>query len=341
LLQEIEQPQAKLALQHYKFWQGFERLKALPYGHVTEFANRKVIEFDPEIGITETVGTAYALRVRRHWSQVKPDMNIAGKLQLFLYDPRASQIEALVFGNWITQEYISSQPVVDALIDAELFLPNLKALFIGDIEDPEMMISSIVQTDLSLVLVAYPDLEVLKIRGDSEYWGGGQALAFQPLRHDRLKALIVESGGLHREAIAQICQLELPALEYLELWLGSEHYGGTSAINDIMPILSDNLFPKLKYLGLRNSEYTDDIAFAIVNSPILEQLLDLDLSMGNLGDEGAAALLNCSAIAQLDTLNVADNCLTPEMAMRLMQLDIEVNVNRMKSSHSRYCSVAE
>ncbi|KAF3884886.1 MULTISPECIES: hypothetical protein [Nostocales] len=337
LLQQRDEPSAKLSLYNYKFWSSFERLNGLPPSHATSFANRKVIEFDPSVGITDTIGTAYALRVHRR----QPDMNITDKLQIFLQDSRTNEVEALVVGNWFngTGEY-SSLFIVNALVDACEELTNLKALFIGDIEDSEDMISSIEQSNISLIFVAYPNLEVLKIRGDryrGPYNGG---LEIEPLRHDKLKALIVESGGLRHEVVSQICNLELPALEYLELWLGRDDYGGSSSISDLMPILS-GVFPKLKYLGLRNSEYSDDIAFAIVNSPIIKHLIELDLSMGNLGDEGAEALLNCPAVNQLDTLNVSNNCLTRAMLSRLQDLEIETIAIPQKQYTWRYCSVAE
>lgn len=349
LLKEREEPKAGLALQNYKFWSGFERLNRLSSNkYATTFANRKVIEFDPKTGITDTAGTAYALRVIYEWTpdyrgSRQPDMAIEEKMQIFLQDSHAREVEALVIGNWIAKSTYSSQSVVDALVNTYERLPNLKALFIGDIDDSECMISSIDQSNLSLIFVAYPGLEVLKIRGDGgwRYWNGDERLRFEPLQHDKLKALIIESGGLRREVITQICKLELPALEYLELWLGRDEYGGTSSIEDLMPILSGELFPKLKYLGLRNSEYSDDIAFAIVQSPLIERLLELDFSMGTLGDEGAEALLNCPVINQLDTLNVDDNCLSREMIGRLKKLDIEVIVNIRKSPNHRYCSVAE
>ena len=342
LLQGREEPEAKLALQNYKFWSGFQRLYGLPGEYATAFANRKVIEFDPKTGITDTVGTAYALRAIYTWNIAmrQPDMKTEEKLKILLQDSRASQIEALVFGLWFGDH--TSSFIVDALVAARKQLTSLKAVFIGDIEDSEAMISSIVQSNVSPIMSAYPHLEVLKVRGDSDRKIRCEGLAFSPpLRHENLKVLIIESGGLRREVIAQICELELPALEYLELWLGSYGYGGTSSIEDLMPILSGELFPKLKYLGLRNSEYSDDIAFAIAQSPVIEQIVELDFSMGTLGDEGGEALLNCPAVNQLYTLNVSDNCLTDEIVERLNQLEIEVICDSQKYSQDRYCSVAE
>lgn len=97
----------------------------------------------------------------------------------------------------------------------------------------------------------------------------------------------------------------------------------------------------MKYLGLRNSEYPDDIANAIVNSPIINQLKVLDLSMGTLGDEGAEALLNCPAVDNLTFLNVSNSCLTEEMVEQLKQLNVEVITETRKYPEDRYCSVAE
>lgn len=332
LLQEKTDLKVRQALQKYKFWKHFERLYGLPHSHTTTFAYRKVKNFDPQIGITDPVGTAYALRVEK-WSG---DENITDKLETLLQDPEASSLEALVFGYW---GYNSSSNVVDALVAAHKQLTNLKAVFIGDVEDRENMISWIRQSDISPLLAVYPNLEVLQVRG-------GNGLEFSPWWHDKLKALTVETGGLSRQTIAQICAQELPALEYLELWLGSDEYGGDSTIHDIMPIISGK-FPKLRYLGLRNSEYSDDIAYAVMQSPALARLIELDLSMGTLGDEGAEALLNSPVINQLDTLNVADNYLSRGIIPRLSQLNCQVIVNNQKHGYRknnvwyRYCSVAE
>jgi hypothetical protein len=341
LLRERAEPQVKQALKQYKLWNGFERLYGLPCGHATIFTNRKVENFDPISGITDPVGTAYALRVSNgYYVYGGIEENIADKLELLLQDPKASKIEALVFGVW-EYSYDSSKVVVDALVAAHEYLTSLQAVFIGDIEDLENMISCIQQSDISPILSVYPNLEVLKVRG-------GTNLAFSPVRHNKLEALCIETGGLSRETVAQICALGLPSLEYLELWLGSRAYDGDSTIDDVMPIISGESFPKLKYLGLRNSEYSDDIALALVRSPLLERLIELDLSMGTLGDEGAEALLNCPAINRLDTLNVAQNYLSRNTIEPLSQLSCQVIADKQRGGYSyptdvehRYCSVAE
>ena len=306
--------------------------------HVTSFANRNVETFNPEVGISDPVGTAYVLRVE--WDEINVD--ITKNLELLLQDPQANQLEALVIGPWTQEMYeCSSSIVVNALVAAKDQLTSLKAVFLGDITEYESEISWINQSDMSPLLAAYPNLEVLQVRG-------GEGLAFNSLHHEQLKTLIVETGGLSRNTIAQIFAGNLPALEHLELWLGSDYYGGDSSVDDLRPILSGNLFPKLTYLGLCNSKYSDDIAQAIAQAPIIERIKVLDLSLGTLGDEGAEALLNCPAVKQLNTLNVAENFLSDETIERLKQLNIEVIADEQKEEedeeedeYKRYCSVAE
>ena len=339
LLRDRNEPQVKSVLKNYKFWNRHERLDGLPCGHATTFANRKVIKFDQEIGITDTVDTAYAF-----WDNPdeSSEISIEERLQILEQEEQkrlAQKVEALVFG------YLEN--IEDAVLKALETFTNVKAIFIGDIEDEECMISSINLPNVSPILQALPQLEVLKIRGGDrddfldEYCSGENGVFNPPLKHDNLKALTIESGGLSREIITQFCQLELPALEYLELWMGRDEYGGDSSIEDVMPIISGK-FPRLKYLGLRNSEYADEIAFALVDSPITENLIELDLSMGTLIDRGAEALLNCSAIHQLDTLDIGDNCLSDEIIERLNDLDIEViNLGYQKHPDERYSTVGE
>lgn len=341
LLQGKENDKAIIALHNFKFWIDLERLYDYSC-YAKKFANRKIIEFDGQTSITDTVNTAYALRTfykRDLFGNWKFEMKTEDKLHKLLQDSRANEIEALVFGLWTDDR--TSASIVNALVEANQKLTNLRAVFVGDIEDLEYYIFPVKQSNFSPLLEAYSNLEVLQVRGTNRLYMGDIGLEFTPaFRHEKLKALIVESGEISQLLINQICKLELPALEYLELWLGSDSYGGDSSINDLIPIIS-GIFPKLKYLGLRKSVYSDDIAFRIVNSPIVENLVELDFSMGNLGDDGAEALFKCPAINQLDTLNLSENCLTDQMLERLNKLDIEVISGGQKYYEDRYDAIAE
>ncbi|WP_322744305.1 MULTISPECIES: STM4015 family protein [unclassified Coleofasciculus] len=286
------------------------------------------------------MGTAYALRCEHG-----AEDDITGQIAQLLQDPQVSKVEALVFGIWsgFTESDFNSRILVNALINAKDQLTNLKAVFIGDIHYGECEISWIQQSNISPVLEAYPNLEVLQVRGTQGL--GDECLSFSPLSHEHLEALIVESGGLYPETITEICALELPALEHLELWLGRDKYGGDSSVDDLMPILSGELFPNLIYLGLRNAVYTDDIAEAVVNSPILSQIKILDLSMGTMGEKGVEALISCDGINQLDVLNVSENFLDEEAIAQLKRLNIQVIADNQDEEdddgYARYCSVAE
>lgn len=346
LLRNRTEPYIQNRLHQHKFWQHFQRLYGLPRQHALMFANRKVEDFNPETGIQDPIATAYGLRTPR-WSWQTQE-SIEDKLIELLLDSQAIQVEALVFGWW---GYESSYEVVDCLLREQENLTNLTALFVGDIEDYENMISSIVQSELSYVLDAYPKLEILQIRGDARTWNNdgmkANSLTFSQLRHENLLALTIESGGLHRTAISGLCSLDLPALEYLELWLGSELYGGNSCIEDVMPIISGEAFPNLKYLGLRNSDYSDQIAVALAQSSLMDRLIELDLSLGTLSDAGAEALLSCSAIHSLATLDISD-CYVHHVLPRFSESGCQVISDRQRThrrpdgyENQRYCLVAE
>ncbi len=354
LLRKSQEPRVKQVLQNYKPWQRFERLEEyLGYKgrHVSRFSDRSVIEFSPETSITDPVNTAYALRCEYDDAE-----NLGCLLARLLQDPLAGKLEALVFGMWLeADESTSSSQLIDALVAAKDKLTSLKAVFIGDISAEECEISWIRQSDISPILMAYPQLEVLQVRG-------GEGLEFTPpVRHEKLNALIVETGGLSQTTVAQICNLNLPGLEHLELGFGSENYGGDCWVESVAPILTELRFPNLTYLGLKNSHFSDEIAEAVVRSPLLESISVLDLSMGTLSDEGAEKLIKCAAISQLDILNVSKNFLSPAMIQKLEHLaatieqypnlgsevTVQVLADRQKDLeedsylHGRYCSVAE
>ncbi|VEP13179.1 conserved hypothetical protein [Hyella patelloides LEGE 07179] len=350
LLQQRDEKKAKDAVNNYKFWSDFEypydRGK-LPTSHSKIFAHRKVEDFNIEKGITDPVNTAYALRDRSWRSSSQKREKITKQFNLLIQNPKINKLEALVFGYgfWNLDSSNELYDIVNTLFDSSEQIPNLKALFIGDIEDRDMMISSIEQSDISPILAVYPNLEILHLRG-------GQGLRFNSgysKKHDKLKVIRIESGGLPREAINGLCALDLPALEYLELWMGTEEYGGTSTVDDLIPIIKGEAFPNLRHLGLRNAEYTNEIVFELVKYPLIKRLIELDLSLGTLDIEGAEALVNCSAVNELDTLNISDNWLGRRLDLRmpeLLQLDCitifgEQRMGYPGNPHGRYCSVRE
>jgi hypothetical protein len=248
--------------------------------HVEEFAGLPVRDFVVEEGLTDPAGTAYRLQDYDDGSTFDALLND------FLADPTSGQVVALVIGTWgqIGSD-TGSEAVIAALAAARDRLPSLKALFIGDITYDECEISWIRQADITPLLNAFPALEHLRVRG-------ADGLAVGPVRHDGLKALVIESGGLPAAVVRSVCAAGFPNLEHLELWLGSAGYGGDATPEDLAPVLSGTAFPRLKYLGLRDCEWADALAAALADAPVLRRVETLDLSLGTLGDAGAVALLS-------------------------------------------------
>jgi hypothetical protein len=318
-----------------KFWQNFEYLDGLPDRHASIFADRQVVNFEPGMAIVNPHETAYALREERGWGSADRQLSIEDRWYALLQDPRVNEVEALVFGYGIC-----GSDYVKFLVEHHQWFDSLKALFLGDIEDREQMISNLsFGRDLSPILSVYPDLEILHIRCG----GYSNSLYFSEWWHENLKVLRIESSGLNRSAITSLCQLELPALEYLELWTGSEEYGSNSTIDDIMPIISGDVFPCLRYLGVKNCEYTDEVALVLAKSSLLEQLIELDLSMGTLTNDGLFALLQASNIDRLDKINIDDNFIRTngDLARFNIKPNLLTGTKSRHSSRERYCSIRE
>jgi hypothetical protein len=331
-----------------KFWRNFEYLDGLPDRHAAIFADRQVVNFEPGMEIVNPKETAYALREDRGWRYSDNQFSLEDRWYALLQAPRVSEIEALVFGYGIC-----GSDYVKFLVEHHQWFDRLKALFLGDIEDREQMISGLnFGKDISPILSVYPDLEILQIRCG----GYSNGLYFSEWWHENLQALRIESSGLNRSAITSLCQLELPALEYLELWTGSEEYGSNSSVEDVMPIISGERFPQLKYLGIKNCEYTNDVVDKLIKSPLMESLLELDLSMGTLNIEGFLKLINSANVNNLDKLNINGNCLPvawlsppryttiTNLYPEILNIKCELTANNQRpcsDRSTRYCSIRE
>jgi hypothetical protein len=209
---------------------------------------------------------------------------------------------------------------VKAVAKAARKLPNLRAIFLGDITGEETEISWITQSDVGPLLAAYPQLEHLGVRG-------GTNLKFQVPRHEQLKALVVQSGGLSRKFVHGVFQADLPALEHLELWLGEARYGADTTPEDFAPLLAGTRFPKLKYLGLRDSEIADDLAAVLASAPVLKKLRTLDLSLGTLTDAGAKALIGSKLARKLEKLDVHHHYCSRAVVKQLKALGPKVDAS--------------
>ncbi|MDF6017506.1 STM4015 family protein [Streptomyces sp. JH34] len=268
----------------------------------------------------------------------------------FLDEVDTTQVRALAIGPWWEEDYVSLEPVVGAIVaDAHRF-PALRALFLADVEGEECELSWLQLCDITPVLEALPLLEELGVRGCGEGAPGDGSLQLRPVRHQALKALRFESGGLPGHVVRAVGASELPALEHLEFWFGSEWYGGDTTVADLAPVLSGAPFPRLRHLGLQNSEIQDEIAAAVASAPVVARLESLSLAMGTLGDAGAQALLDGQPLTHLSSLDLHHHFLSDPFVARIGELcaraDVHVRLDQdgrwdSDDAEARYVAVSE
>ncbi len=86
-------------------------------------------------------------------------------LEAILADPFAGLVQALVVGFCFDREGEGSGEAVKLLVNARERLPNLRALFLGDISYHDREISWLIQSDLTGLLTAFAHLEQFRARG--------------------------------------------------------------------------------------------------------------------------------------------------------------------------------
>ncbi|MFF9685375.1 STM4015 family protein [Streptomyces sp. NPDC014623] len=229
----------------------------------------------------------------------------------FLTTMPAEDVRALITGYpWHTEHGLGGMP--EKIVGASSRLVNLEAVFLGDLVSEESELSWMVQSDVTTVLEAYPRLQELAVRGSS-------GLEFPAVRHEALRTLRFECGGLPAEVVRGVLASDLPALEHLELWLGDEYYGCDTTLEDLAPLLEGTRFPALRHLGLQNSTFQDEIAAAVAHAPVVARLESLSLSLGTLGDVGAQALLNGQPLTHLRSLDLHHHYLSDAMMLRIWE----------------------
>ncbi|WP_028562901.1 STM4015 family protein [Paenibacillus pinihumi] len=252
--------------------------------------------------------------------------------------PESSTLTGLVIGDWGEAYQNSPDTFLEALISNKDSFPQLRNLFIGDMGFEDCEVSWIVQTDLTPVLKAFPKLQSFTIKGST-------GLTLPDLRHNALEELVIICGGLPQEVIQQIRDAHLPELKKLELYLGVDQYGFDGSLEDIVPFLEQERFPKLTYLGLKDSELQDEIALAAADAPILDQLHTLDLSLGTLTDKGAEALISSERVRKLAYLDLNYHYMSDEMIQLWKDTGMNVNVDDQQESDDeddwRYPSLTE
>lgn len=216
------------------------------------------------------------------WDDIDEGKGPETLIKEILEDPELPSLTELVIGCWgdACDADSSAQPLIDGLVENASHFSGIKSLFIGDMEYEDCELSWIEQGDYSKLWAAMPQLEKMTIKGASGNFNLGA------LEHSGLKELVIISGGLPVGILKQIEQAKLPSLEVLKLYLGIDNYGGDASLEDIESFLANSDFPKLRYLGLLDSEEQDGIADLVLKSKYMKQLDSLDFSYGCLTDKG-------------------------------------------------------
>lgn len=307
--------------------------------HIEEFGGLPIVEYTRGADLPTSV--LPAVRLSLDWDATESGDSFADLFASLLDHPSSGEIRALVIGDWgQAGGGADSSAVVEALVSGRDRLPNLVALFLGEMTVEESEISWILQSDVSPLFAAFPKLEELWIRGGSD-------LSLGRPQHDRLRKLVIETGGLSRTVVQEIASAALPALEHLELWLGDEGYGNDILVGDLDPLLATGKFPRLRYLGLRDDCDADLTAALIAKLGLPPTVEVLDLSLGTLSDEGAKALAAWPGIRNLKKLDIHHHYVGTEVVKHLRSLLAELDATDAKEPDDwdgephRYVAVSE
>lgn len=248
------------------------------------------------------------------------EKNAQTMLEEILTSKRLPYVEELVIGYWGEPYDNSAQIIVDGIVEHKEQFQHIKSLFIGDMEMEECEVSWIEQADYSKIWEVLPNLEKLTIKGSS-------GLSLGIIEHNNLKELEIICGGLPKSVIHSIANAILPELTSLNLYMGSREYGFDGDIEDIK-VLLEHPFPKLTKLGLVDSEIQDEITAEVVKSAYMNQISELELSMGTLSDKSGRLLLEeVPKHSNITFLDLEYHYMSAKMMIKLLELSIDVNVD--------------
>jgi hypothetical protein len=295
--------------------------------YTEEFYGRRVAEFRTGDKITDQ-NAVYRLMQEFEESTSQREL-----LDEFVGQINPQQLEALIIGPW-SAAATGTAPTgyLEGLVAHRL--PKLRALFVGDMTFEDSEISWINQTDYTGLIGAYPQLEVLRIRG-------GNGLELPATEYRALRELIIETGGLPSSVVEAIGNSKLPALRKLELWLGADDYGFDGNLSTYQRLLEKIEPRRLEFLGLRDSEIADQLATHLAQQDWLGSLHTLDLSMGTIADEGARALLASTHLGGLKVLDLRHHFISPSLVQQLRALPLTLHIDAGQDPDERYVQVGE
>ncbi len=261
---------------------------------------------------------------------------LAEVLETLLRHPSGRFLTELVFG-------FNNDPNEDPLDDligilAKKAPATIRKLHFGDFVYPdETEMSWYHVGKLGKVWKAVPQLQTLIVQGgDFEL---GTIELPEVLRAE------FRTGGLSAASAKAIAKAVWPKIEHLEVWYGDDNYGGTAKVADVMALLDRRDLLRLTSLGIKNTQFTDELCGVLAAGELLPQLTRLDLSMGVMTDEGAELLATRKdAFKHLAELDVSRNYLTKAGLATLKGIATLVVSTEQRDDHDpeyRHPSVGE
>lgn len=252
------------------------------------------------------------------------EITVVTRIQDYLNEHGKYENEKLIIGMWSEAYECSPDHIVEFLVENAEQFPNLKEIYFGDMEGEECEVSWINNTDLA------PLINTFKVEKFTAK--GGQDLRFDNIKSESLKSLSIISGGTDKETLNDLINAQLPNLERIEIYLGVCDYGFNAEVKDIIPFTKRENFPKLKYLGLKNSEIQDEICEKVFEGDLIKDLRVLDLSLGTLGDKGAKVILdNIEKLSHLECFDLTYNYISENLLNEIGSKLKEYNVKFLSS----------
>ncbi len=247
------------------------------------------------------------------------DGSLAEILDLVLRHPSGRFLAEIAFGFNGDPNEDDLQDLIDML--AKRAPPTIRKLHFGDYkyagggligqggDDTEISWYSI--GNLGKLWKAVPGLRTLITQGGSSASAMAGGVQLGKIELPNLVHAELRTGGLEKANARAIATAACPNIEHLDIWYGDDSYGGDATIKDVALLLGRTDLPRLRHLGLMNSELADALPMALAKSKLLPQLRELDLSMGTMTDEGARSIAqHRDAFKHLDRLNVSLNYLS-------------------------------
>ncbi|WP_116243919.1 hypothetical protein [Nocardiopsis sp. FIRDI 009] len=241
------------------------------------------------------------------WVAVSEVDDIPAWLEYFTETVDTTAVTALVVGGAVEGD--EAEDIVLALIHHSERFPELRSLFVGEIDDGR---TTTHEAEIAPLFAALPGLTDLRCCVSDD-------LEFGRVEHAALRRLVIHSTALSPRVVEDVAASDLPALEHLEMWSGerfadAQHEWEAEAFERLA---HSTTLPALRHLGLRDFTFMDEIVALLARGPLVRGLDSLDLSRSFLTDTGARLLLGDPAFHGLRRLDLR----RPDRARALLSSD--------------------